>query len=180
MPVFLPDLILPELTDLTSEMLISCGAELLMLDFDNTIVPYTTDIPTEQMRAWLKSMQASKIRLCVVSNTKKPRVQTFCREYGIELVMKAGKPFHRGIRECLSRFSLKPEQAALVGDQIYTDVLGANTAGLTSILVSAIHNHNIFLKLRHIAELPFILAGRARLRTREKKQENTGAESQKR
>ena len=169
MPVFLPDLILPALTDLTSEMLLARGVDFLMLDFDNTIVPYTTDIPTDEMLTWIRTMQASPIRICVVSNTKKPRVRIFCETYSIDYVMRAGKPFHRGIRECLSRYGLKTEQAALVGDQIFTDVLGANTAGLTSVLVSAIHNHNILLKARHIAELPFIAAGRIRLRRRSKK-----------
>ena len=52
---------------------------------------------------------------------------------------------------------------ALAGDQIYTDVLGANCAGMTSILVSAIHNHTIWLKLRHIAELPVIAIGKWRI-----------------
>ena len=58
---------------------------------------------------------------------------------------------------------LKPESLALVGDQIYTDVLGANCAGVQSILISAIHNHTIWLKLRHVAELPFIAIGTWRI-----------------
>ena len=45
-----------------------------------------------------------------------------------------------------------------MGDQIYTDTLGANCAGVQSILIQAIDNHNIWLKLRHVAEMPFILA----------------------
>lgn len=175
MPAFLPDLILPALTDLTSEMLVQRGVDFLMLDFDNTIVPYTTDSPTEQMLAWLRTMQASPVRLCVVSNTKKLRVRKFCETYGIDYVMRAGKPFHRGIRVCMARYGLSPEQTALVGDQIYTDVLGANTAGLTSVLISAICNHNLLLKARHIAELPFIAAGRIRLRRLAKKQRRSAA-----
>ena len=164
MPAFLPDMILPGLTAVTEELLLSRGIDFLMLDFDNTIVPYTTDVPTENMERWLRMMQTSKVRLCIVSNTKKRRVRDFCEKYGLNYVMHAKKPFHRGIDECLSRFSLRKEQAALVGDQIFTDVLGANTAGLTSILIPAIHNHNILLKLRHAAELPFIAVGRIRLR----------------
>ena len=77
--------------------------------------------------------------------------------------IQAKKPFSRGIRECLTRFSLDPAHCALVGDQIYTDVLGANCAGVQSILISAIHNHTIWLKLRHVAELPFIAIGTWRI-----------------
>ena len=76
----IPDLILPALTDLTPQLLRARGIGLLLMDFDNTIVPYTTDVPTEPMQRWLREMQESGIRLCVVSNSKKPRVQVFCRE----------------------------------------------------------------------------------------------------
>ena len=160
----IPDIILPSLTDLTPELLQTRGISFLMMDFDNTIVPYTTDVPTEPMRAWLEQMKSSNIRLCVVSNSKRPRVVTFCRTYGLDCITHARKPFQKGISECLTRFQLRPSQAALVGDQIYTDVLGANCAGLTSILVSAIDNHTIWLKLRHVAELPFIAWGKRRIR----------------
>ena len=160
----IPDVILKRLTELTPELLSARGISFLMMDFDNTIVPYPTDVPTEPMRAWLEQMKSSNIRLCVVSNSKRPRVVTFCKAYGLDCITHAKKPFQKGISECLARFRLRPETAALVGDQIYTDVLGANCAGLTSILVSAIDNHTIWLKLRHVAELPFIAWGKRRIR----------------
>ena len=161
---FLPRMIFPHLTDVTAEALRARGISFLMLDFDNTIVPYTTSEPTAQMAAWIRTMQASEIRLCIVSNSKKPRVVEFCKTYGLDCITHAKKPFQKGISECLTRFHLRPSQAALVGDQIYTDVLGANCAGLTSILVSAIDNHTIWLKLRHVCELPFIAWGKRRIR----------------
>ena len=87
----------------------------------------------------------------------------FCKQYGLDCITHAKKPFSRGIRACLTRFSLEPARCALVGDQIYTDVLGANCAGVQSVLISAIHNHTIWLKLRHVAELPFIAIGKWRI-----------------
>lgn len=159
----LPDLILPAVTDLTPELLQKRGVRLLMLDFDNTLLPYTTDTPTVEVAAWLDAMKQSGILLCVVSNSRKERVKIFCKKYDIPCITHACKPFSKGIRECLKQFSLKPGECALVGDQIYTDTLGANSLGVQSILVSAIHNHTIWLKLRHVAELPWIaLAGRRR------------------
>lgn len=158
----LPQLITDELTDLTAEFLQSRGIKLLMLDFDNTIVPYTTDVPTEKMIDWLHTMNQSQVQLCVVSNSRNSRVQVFCQRYGIPCITRAGKPGTRGIRECLEKFGVPASQAALVGDQIYTDTMGANFAGVTSILVRAIHNHNIWLKLRHAAEMPFIFLARKR------------------
>ena len=159
----IPDLILPALTDLTPQLLRARGIGLLLMDFDNTIVPYTTDVPTEPMQRWLREMQESGIRLCVVSNSKKPCVQVFCREYGLACITHAKKPFQRGICAAKEQYGLPPAQMALVGDQIYTDVLGANCGGLMSILVRAIDNHNFWLKLRHVAELPFIAIGKRRI-----------------
>ena len=154
----LPRLITDELTDLTPGLLKSYGIRLLMMDFDNTIVPYTTDVPTEKMERWLKRMLESDIQICVVSNSRNDRVKIFCGKYGIPVIVRAKKPGTKGIRECLAKFGVEPKHAALVGDQIYTDTLGANNAGVTPILVKAIHNHNIWLKLRHVLELPFIFA----------------------
>ena len=156
----LPGVMAESLTELTPGMLTQRGIRLLMLDFDNTIVPYTTDVPTGEMISWLREMEESDILLCVVSNSRKDRVPRFCGEYGLDCVTHAKKPFQKGIRECLARYDVPPSQAALVGDQIFTDTLGANCAGMLSILVKAIDNHNFWLKARHVLELPFILLGK--------------------
>lgn len=163
MPVsLLPKILTEELTDLTPELLSGCGIRLLMLDFDNTIVPYTTDAPTQKMEAWLIAMNASDIQLCVVSNSKRDRVKFFCEKYGIDCITHAKKPFSKGITQCLAKYNIPATESALVGDQIFTDTLGANCAGVTPILVRAINNHNIWLKLRHVAEMPFILYAKKR------------------
>ncbi len=164
----LPRLMTEELTDLTPEILKGHDLRLLMLDFDNTIVPYTTNIPTERMERWLEDMLASEIRLCVVSNSRNDRVKIFCRKYGIPCITRAKKPFSRGIRECLEKFQIPAAQAAMVGDQIFTDTLGGNCAGAVSILVKPIHNHNFWLKARHVLEQPFIYAARKRRMNDEK------------
>lgn len=147
-----------ELTDLTPEKLKAVGIHLLMMDFDNTIVPYTTNEPTEKMDAWLKNMVNSDVCVCVVSNSRSDRVKIFCDRYGIPVIIRAKKPGTRGIYEALARFGYAQDEAALVGDQIFTDTFGAGNAHVRSILVKAIDNHNIWLKLRHVAEMPFIIA----------------------
>ena len=159
---FLPRFVARELPDLTVELLKEYGVKLLMLDFDNTIVPYTTDVPTEKMAAWLQEMLGSDIRLCVVSNSKRERVKCFCKQYGLDCITHARKPFSKGIAQCLERYQIPKGNCALVGDQIFTDTLGANCAGVSSILVKAIDNHSIWLKLRHVAEMPFIWLAKGR------------------
>ena len=161
----LPKRMAKALTDVTPELLRSRNIRLLMLDFDNTIVPYTTDVPTQDMEHWLKNMNAQEdIQVCIVSNSHNDRVPAFCEKYGLDCITHAKKPFSRGIRQCLEKYGIPAGQAALVGDQIYTDTLGANCMGVTSILVKAIDNHTFWLKARHVLELPFIfLAGNRRL-----------------
>ena len=162
---FLPDIILDSITELTPEFLKRRNIDLLMLDFDNTIVPYTTSIPTEAMSSWLNSMSNSDIRICIVSNSHKDRVKVFCDKYGLAFITGAKKPFSKGIVACLEKYCIQPKNAAIAGDQIYTDTLGGNCCGITTILVKAIDNHNFWLKLRHVAEFPFIaLAGKRRVK----------------
>ena len=159
----LPKAQMAKLTDITAEQLRRWGVKLLMLDFDNTIVPYTTNQPTEEMEIWLREMNGlPDIKLCIVSNSRNDRVPKFCRERGMEVITHAKKPFPKGIRECLEKYGMRPEEAALVGDQIFTDTLGANGSGVRSVLVEAIHNHNFWLKARHVLELPFIFLARNR------------------
>ena len=159
----LPKLMTDKLTDITPQLLRSRNIRLLMLDFDNTIVPYTTTVPTPEMERWLERMNALEdIRLCIVSNSHNDRVPRFCRERGIDVITHAKKPFPKGINECLAKYGIPAAEAALVGDQIYTDTLGANGAGVTSILVKAIDNHNFWLKARHVLEIPFIFAAKNR------------------
>lgn len=159
---FLPDIMVDGLTRITPELLNIHGIKFLMMDFDNTIVPYTTDVPEQDFLRWLEQMQSAKVRLCVVSNSRNNRVPQFCNKYGIECITHARKPFSDGISRCLKQYDVSPAECALVGDQIFTDTLGANIAGVKSILVPAINNHNIWLKLRHVAEMPFIFLAKNR------------------
>lgn len=150
------------LTDIHPQWLLDQGVQLLMLDFDNTIVPYSTDDPTPLMAAWLTWVKDCGIYVCVVSNSKRPRVPAFCKKRYLHCITHAKKPGKKGILECMEKFDIKPEHCLLIGDQIFTDTLGANRCGVRSVLVKSIHNHSIWMKLRHVAELPFIFMARKR------------------
>ena len=165
---FLPAVMTDALTDIHPQWLKDQNIRLLMLDFDNTIVPYTTCVPTEEMSSWLSMMAKSEITVCIVSNSHNDRVPKFCREYGLNCITHAKKPFSKGIKECLAKYGIPASQAALVGDQIFTDTLGANGCGVRAILVKAIDNHNFWLKARHVLEMPFILLAKNRRLSHEK------------
>lgn len=153
---FLPKFIFPKITDISAAFLQEHNIRLLLMDYDNTMLPYTEDTPEEALLRWLEEIRSAGIALCIVSNTHKERVPQFSRDYGVACVTHASKPDTKGIMEAMKRFSVSREHTAMVGDQIFTDVLGANFAGITAIAVKSINNHNFWLKLRHVFELPFL------------------------
>ncbi len=158
----LPKTIVQALPDLTPKKLAAMGVEVLMLDFDNTIVPYTNNVPSPAIRAWFRIMERSGIKICVVSNSKKDRVQAFCELWNIPCFTHCKKPSRQGIIRAAEALDIPLERCALAGDQIFTDTLAANRAGVRSILVEPIHLHNIWLKLRHVVEQPFIYIAKRR------------------
>ena len=114
------------------------------------------------MRFWLEEMNTSPVKIAIVSNSKNARLIRFCETYHLDYIMRAHKPRPQGLQQCMARFGFAPEQSAIVGDQIFTDTLAGNLAGVTPILVKAIDNHTFWLKARHVLELPFVFAARKR------------------
>lgn len=159
---FLPKYIFPKLTDIKPSFLEERKIKLVLLDFDNTMLPYTTNEPTSALLSWIETMSNHGFTLCIVSNSHKQRVPTFAQQYGLSCVTGAKKPRGKGISEAMRRFHAKKNETVLIGDQIFTDVLGANVAGVTSVIVKSIHNHNFWLKLRHVFEVPFLAMARNR------------------
>jgi len=158
----LPKYVASEASDISPDFLRSKGVKLLLLDFDNTLLPYTTNEPASKIIAWLQELKNADILLCVVSNSRKDRVKTVCARLDIPCVTNAVKPFPKGVKAAMERFSVVPEECAMIGDQIFTDTVAANGCGVTSILVKSIHNHKFWLKARHVLEVPFIYLARKR------------------
>lgn len=158
----LPKYLFPKVTDITPAFLAQNRISLLLMDFDNTLLPYTDNTPPKELLVWLDSMKRAGIGLCVVTNSKKPRVPTFCKAHNIPCVTRAKKPRTNGIRTALKRLGGSTEGTALVGDQIYTDVLAGNLSGVATIHVRSIHNHTVWLKLRHLLEVPVLAMAKKR------------------
>lgn len=159
---FFPSYIFPKVTDISTEFLRSLNIRLLLMDFDNTLMPYTQNTPSTELLLWLDRLKKADIQLCIVSNSHKSRVPDFCEKHHISCVTHAAKPSVKGINQAICQHNSTAAETALVGDQIFTDVLGANLSGVCSLLVKSIHNHNFWLKLRHLLEIPFIAMARKR------------------
>ena len=150
--------------DLEGETLWAQGISLLLADLDNTLVPYGVPLPTEEVRAWKEDLSASGVTLFVLSNNRNPtRPSLFCQALGVPFIGHAGKPKPRSFLEAMARMGVGPERTAIVGDQIFTDILGGYRAGITTILVKPIQlAGNPGRYLRYAAEGPFRRASRRR------------------
>lgn len=151
----LPERKFDKVEDITPEILGDMGVDLLLLDVDNTIAPYGTLTLEDSVADWAGRLRAAGVKLAIVSNNKGSRPEVFGEKLGIPYIKRAGKPSPRGVREALGSSDAAPERAALVGDQIYTDTIAANLAGVRMLLVEPIKFTNPFLAIRYFFELPF-------------------------
>lgn len=107
---------------------------LLMFDVDNTLETYNTTLPSRETRQWVRQLKKQGFQIVLVSNGAEKRVERFAASLGVSYVYRALKPLPVGIRKALDTAGCRPMNAALIGDQIFTDVLGANWAGVHAIL----------------------------------------------
>lgn len=132
-----PDAWVTGVHELTPEWLEERGITALLVDLDNTLTAWRSrDLP-EASIAWLKMLREQGIPVCLVSNSRAPRrVGHIAETHGLPFVAWANKPRGGGFRRALEHLALEStEGVAMVGDQLFTDILGARRAGLYAILV---------------------------------------------
>ncbi|MDE6220663.1 MAG: YqeG family HAD IIIA-type phosphatase [Lachnospiraceae bacterium] len=114
------------------------GYRSIIFDIDNTLVPH--GLPAdERAMALFKRLREIGYKVTMLSNNKEPRVKMFCDAVGAPYIYKAGKPNPDKYREAMKNMGTDKTDTLFVGDQIFTDVWGANKAGIYSILVKPIH-----------------------------------------
>ncbi len=135
MSVLKPDDLLPHISDITPEFLAARGLRGLLLDLDNTLVPYGSYADEAEMLHWARELRGAGIRLYLLSNATGKRAAFWLERLGFAGVGLAGKPNPRAFARAAAELGLPPQQVGMVGDQVFTDVLGGNLAGLHTILV---------------------------------------------
>lgn len=138
MPLFYPTLYRRRITDLTADTLRALGVRGILLDVDNTLTTHDNPVPDARVSAWLSEMRQAGFALTVVSNNRDERVRPFAEAIGLSFQARAAKPLPRGYRAAARSMGLTPRQCVAVGDQIFTDILGANLAGMKSVLLEPI------------------------------------------
>ncbi|MBQ9964425.1 MAG: YqeG family HAD IIIA-type phosphatase [Clostridia bacterium] len=138
MPFLTPTFYKNRITDITLQDLESRGIRGLLLDVDNTLTTHGSQVLSDDVREWLDRMKAAGIRMTVVSNSWEWRVKPFAEKIGLRHTSLSCKPspigFWRGVR----RLGLKKSECAAIGDQVFTDIIGANLYGITCVQVMPI------------------------------------------
>ena len=123
--------------DITLAFLQRQGIKGILLDIDNTLLPWRERTLTEQTRAWAGLLLSQGIAIVLISNNRPQKVAYVAAQLGVQGVAHARKPFSAGIKQGLRLLGLPASETALVGDQLFTDVLGGNRMGLLTIWVRA-------------------------------------------
>jgi len=156
------------LTDIPPKFFVELGVKFLMLDLDNTIAAYSEHSPSDSISQWVSAIKDCGIKLLIVSNSVRDgRVETFANTLQIGFVKGASKPSPKVVSRVMAESGFKPNESALVGDQIYTDTLAANRTGILSIVVRPRRFTNPFLALRYALEAPFRAMCRNKIRNSE-------------
>lgn len=154
----------PSVTALPPQVLAARGIRLVLADLDNTLVPYGVSEPGQALVAWKEGLDRAGIQLFLLSNSRKPtRVSRFAQALGVPFQGHSGKPKKEGYLSAMARMNCRAEETIMVGDQIFTDILGANRAGVTPLLIKPIRlAGNPGRYIRFWGETPFRLLGRRR------------------
>ncbi len=135
MALFLPSAAVDKVTEITPQMVRSMKACALILDVDNTLAENGSQVPLEGALDWVKFMRAQDVKIIILSNNHAARVAPFAAQFELPFLSMAMKPLPFGYHRAARELGVRPRDAVVVGDQIFTDVLGANLAFMKSILL---------------------------------------------
>lgn len=150
---FFPDYSFKAVGNIDVKWLADMGIRYVLLDIDNTLVPYTTIYPDDNALSFLNSLKENGIDYCFVSNNNAQRVFAFNRELNAPAYPRAKKPLRCGIKKAMENFGAAKENTALIGDQIFTDTWGGKRAGIMTLLVEPIKEcESLFFRFKRYFE----------------------------
>ena len=145
--ILYPDAHLNNVREITTNFLQNNKINALILDVDNTLIDYDKNLPEETIE-WAKELKNNNIKLYILSNTnKKEKVKTVAEKLGIEYIYFAKKPLKSGFKKVQEKLKEPSQNIAVVGDQIFTDIVGGNRCKMFTILVEPIAEKDIWITM---------------------------------
>lgn len=135
MSLLKPTLYVNKVTDITPELLNKLGVKSIILDVDDTIAAHHSKIPLKGIVRWLNAMKQADMKIIIASNNYKSRVKPIAYRLGLPFIFLSLKPLPFGLYKAIKVLSSCKDKSIVIGDQIFTDILGANLSGIKSILI---------------------------------------------
>lgn len=140
-----PSLYLDSVKNINPTLLKKNNIKGLILDVDNTLIDYYRNL-VDGAEKWCEELKNEGIKCIILSNSnKRSKVEEVAEKLNIDYIMFAKKPLKSGFKRALSKLELKPEEVVVVGDQLFTDVIGAKRMNMFSILVKQVGEKDIFI-----------------------------------
>ena len=139
-----PNVYLESIYELDLNKLKQKGIRGIITDLDNTLIAWNDNTVYPKLDEWFRMLKEENFKVCIVSNNSRGRVKIFSDMLDIPAIPKAVKPRRKAFRSALDKMGLKPNEAAVVGDQLFTDVLGGNRLGLFTVLVIPVSEREFF------------------------------------
>lgn len=143
----------PTIYEVNYELLWGNGIRGLLFDLDNTVAPWDAPDPDDRLVDFIGQLRQRGFRICLVSNARPARCARFSERLGVPVLPDSGKPRRRGFLRGLETIGTGPGETAVIGDQVFTDVFGANRVGLYAILVTPLERREfVWTKLMRLLE----------------------------
>ena len=157
MKIFKPCEHVTEFNVIDIKKLFEKGIRGVIIDIDNTLVPHGELSVPENVRVFFSALQSVGIKALFLSNNHEERVKPFSEALGVPFICDAGKPLAGGYKKSAEKLGLPLREVAVLGDQLFTDMLGGNLLGLYTILVTPVdlESEYGFLKFKRILEKLF-------------------------
>ena len=155
---FVPNVYQKSIYHINYEKLRDNGIKCLLFDLDNTCVPYKDTDANRRLVELFETLQDMDFKIIIFSNAMKRRIAPFKRTLNVDCLARAGKPRKKNFLKVLKLFNYNLSDVAIIGDQLYKDILGGNKAGIKTILVNPMSLDDMILTkliFRNLEEIKY-------------------------
>ncbi len=142
---FIPDMYVKSIFDIDYKALKKRGIKCILFDLDNTIAPLHIPIPDKEVKDLFSDLNLLKLKVIILSNASKSRVEPFKEKLNVDSSYRSYKPFKKKYKKIMDMYGFKDNEIACIGDQLLTDIYGANHLNLLSILVNPISHDDYWI-----------------------------------
>ncbi|TDM04409.1 YqeG family HAD IIIA-type phosphatase [Macrococcus carouselicus] len=138
----MPSKYVKNIFEITPQELEAQGVKAIITDLDNTLVGWDVELATEEVVTWFNQMAEAGIKITIVSNNNETRVATFATPLEVDYIFNARKPMGLAFKKATKAMAVTPGETVVIGDQMMTDVLAANSNGFYSIMVVPVKSND--------------------------------------